>query len=328
MEKSLKSELKSKSMCVSHIKDIDGLVSVALIKLATKSHFLLANYGNINDCLRRIHDTYQLIYICDLGINETLIKEFARIRKFADLIYIDHHPLDSSLLDSLHNLGVQVIHNQLDCAGVLTYNLFHSDFSHEAGLLACYAAISDRLENGPLAKKLLPHYDRDFVLQETMLLSYAIEKADSNYKKKLVNWLAELEYPHRMPDVMKLACEQIERVAVLRGQLGSRSQRIGDIFYADSGEFSPGTIANLLMDICAANVCVGIDTNKQTEISDLSIRASPKVKINLGKKVSKLAKRFGGIGGGHSKASGARIPASKLVEFLQALDDHTKSHLQ
>jgi Predicted phosphohydrolase (DHH superfamily) len=186
MDESLDYELNSRIMCVSHIKDVDGCVCAALIKHVTKSHVLLANYGNLSDCLRSIYDTFEFVYICDLGINETTIKEFARICQFAELTYIDHHPISLGVLESIRNMGVKVVHNQLDCAGVLTYNLFEADLPHEAGLLASYASVSDRREDGPLAKKVLRRYDRDFVLFETMLLSYALEKADIEYKKKLV----------------------------------------------------------------------------------------------------------------------------------------------
>ena len=184
--------------------------------------------------------------------------------------------------------------------------------------------MSDRLENGPLAKKVLRRYDRDFVLFETMLLSYAVEKADTDYKKKLVPRLSRLEYPHQIPDVSKLALEQAERAASLRRELPLRTQRIGDVFYADAKGDSTGTIANLLIDVCNADIGVGYDTNEKTQISDLSIRGAMSSSVSLGKKVSKLAKRLGGTGGGHPKASGARIPASKLMEFIHALSDQSK----
>lgn len=318
----LTSEANSKIICVSHIKDVDGCVCAALIKHATKSHFLLANYGNINECLRSIYDTFDVVYVSDLGINETTIKEFERIRQFAELTYIDHHPLDAAVLKAIRKIGVKVVHSRLDCAGVLTYNMFEASFPREAGLLASYAAVSDRLENGPLAKKVLRRYDRDFILFETMLLSYALDKADTAYKKKLVPRLSKLEYPHQIPDVSKLALEQAERVASLRIELPLRSQRIGSLVYTDAKGDSPGTIANLLIEVCDAEIGVGYDTNEQKQITDLSIRGASSSKVDLGKKASKLAKRLGGTGGGHRKSSGARIPTPKLMEFIHALSNH------
>jgi nanoRNase/pAp phosphatase (c-di-AMP/oligoRNAs hydrolase) len=57
---------------------------------------------------------------------------------------------------------------------------------------------------------------------------------------------------------------------------------------------------------------------------DLSIRGRKESKINLGIETSKLANELGGFGGGHMKASGARIPAIKLREFIQKLSNLTK----
>ena len=319
-----RSEPNSRVICISHIKDVDGCVCAALIKYVTKSSFLLANYGNMNECLRSIHDTFDHVYVSDIGINETTVKEFSRIRQFSELTFIDHHPLDASVLESIQKIDVKVVHDQRDCAGILTYNLFKEDLPHEAGLLASYAAVSDRLENGPLTKKVLRRYDRDFVLFETMLLSYALEKANADYKKKLVPRLSKLEYPHQIPDVSKLALEQAERVASLRRELPLRTQRIGDVLYADAKGDSSGTIANLLIEVCDAKIGIGYDTNEQTQITDLSIRGAISLRADLGKKVSKLAKKFKGTGGGHQKASGARIPTSKLMEFICALADQSK----
>ena len=317
-----KSELNSKSLCVSHIKDVDGCACAALIKHVTNSGILLANYGNINECLRRIYKTYNIVYVCDIGINETTIKEFSRILDFAELIYIDHHPIDTQVLELIQQMGVKVVHNKLDCAGILTYNMFQADLPREAGLLAAYAAVADRLENGPLAKKILSRFDRDFVLFETMLLSYALEKADAECKRKsLVPRLSRLEYPHQITNLPSLALEQAESVATLRSELSSRAKRMGDVFYADAKGASTGTIANLLIEICAADIGVGYDTNEETQITDLSIRGSSSLKTDLGKKVSKISKMYGGTGGGHRKASGARIPTSKLIEFISALSE-------
>lgn len=324
MSKSPKPVQTSKIMCVSHIKDVDGCVCAALVKHVAKSHYLLANYGNVNECLRSIYDSFDHVYVCDMGINETTVKEFERIRQFAELTYIDHHPLDAAVLESIQNMGVNVIHSHRDCASVLTYDCFKEALPREAGLLASYAAVSDRLENGPLAKKIMRVYDRDFVLFETMLLVYAIERADVDYKKRLIPNLSKLEYPHLIPDIPKMALEQAGRITSLRKELPERAQNIGNLFYADSKGDSSGVIANLLLDICDAAVGIGYNTNEQTQISDLSIRGADRVRVNLGKKTAKLARNFGGTGGGHPKASGARIPALRLMEFLQILSNQVK----
>jgi len=319
MEQTKINDQDQKVICISHIKDVDGCVSAAIVKNVTKSRILLANYGNMNTCLRRIYDTYVRVYVCDLGINEATIDEFERIRQFAEITYIDHHDLNRDVLQAIENLGVQIIHNKLDCAGVLTYNHFKEDLPNEAKLLASYAAVSDRLENGPLAKKLLRRYSRDFVLFEAMLLSYAIENADSDFKKKLVPKLSKFMYPHQIPGISSLALEQINEEASLRRILPFRIQKMGNVCYVNAKEYSLGMIANLILELSDAKIGLAYDTNENVQITDISIRSSHNSKVNLGRKTTKLAKMLGGTGGGHPKASGARIPASKLMDFIRGL---------
>ena len=177
-----KREESPKVVCVSHLKDVDGCVSSALVRCATRSRFFLTNYGDIKKCLRSIQESYDLVYFCDLGINETIIEEFSRIRRFAELTYIDHHPLDDDFSEALQEMGVEVVYDRRECASVLAFNLFQGSLPREAGLLASYAAFSDRLEDGPIARELIQKYDRDFVLFETMLLSYCLKRADVDLK--------------------------------------------------------------------------------------------------------------------------------------------------
>jgi RecJ-like exonuclease len=313
-----------KVLCISHIKDVDGCVCAALIRYATKSKVLLTNYGNINQCLRRARNKYDFIYICDLGINESIINEFQRIREQTEITYIDHHHIEEDLLEKLEKMDINIVHDQRDCAGVLTFNLFKEILPREAGLLAAYAAISDRLEDGPLGKKISRQYDREFIFYETMVLSYALDKADDSFKKKIVHRLSKLEYPHRIKDVPTLALEQIERIAILRNELPLKASKIGDVAFIEVIEDSPGAIANLLLDVCNATIGICYRTNPQSQVSDLSIRGRTSIKVDLGKITAQLAKRFEGFGGGHPKACGARIPTLRIMEFISALVKHTE----
>lgn len=317
-----KQSLTSKVMCISHIKDVDGCVCAALIRCATKSRFLLTNYGNIKERLRNIKSNYDIVYVCDLGINNAMLEEFRRIRRFAELTYIDHHYLNDDLFETLKEMNVNIVHNLQDCASVLTYNLFQEILPDEAGLLASYAAVSDRLENGSIAKKIIPKYDRDFILFETMLLSYALERADINLKKRIVRHLSKMEYPHKIKDVSKLALEHADKIVVLRNELPSRASRLGNIVYVEVKEGSPSVIANLLLDICDATIGICYNTNNEKQISDISIRGSNNLTLDLGKITSQLAERFEGFGGGHPRASGARIPTSRLKEFIYSFSKY------
>jgi oligoribonuclease NrnB/cAMP/cGMP phosphodiesterase (DHH superfamily) len=309
-------------MCVSHVKDVDGCVCAGLIKLATQARFLLTDYGRINECLRTIKEPIDVVYLCDLSINETNLEELDRIRGFAEVTYVDHHPIDESLVEQLKGMGVEIVHDLRDCASVLAFNLLHESLPHDAGLLASYAAVSDRLEDGPIARELLQRYDRDLVYLESMLLSFALDRADIRLRRRIVKHLSTLDYPHQIDDVLRLALEQAERIAVLRKELPSRATRYGSIAYVEAQGDALGSIANLLLDVCDAAVGIGYNTDQKRGVVDLSIRGHEQVDVDLGALTAQLAKGFGGFGGGHPKACGARIPASRLTEFIHALAQH------
>ncbi len=54
---------------------------------------------------------------------------------------------------------------------------------------------------------------------------------------------------------------------------------------------------------------------------EVSLRSTEESKHDLGKIVSKIALKLNTSGGGHRRASGARIRESQLAEFLQMLDE-------
>lgn len=307
-----------KSICVSHLKDVDGCVCAVLFKLAIKSGFLLTNYGNIINYLSNIDNDYDYVYVCDLGMNNSILEQFRRIRQFAELTYIDHHPLSNDLLKKLEQINVKIVHDLRDCASVLCYNLLNEFLPREAGLLASYAAISDRLEDGPIAKRIIQKHDREFILFETMLLSYALETADVKFKKRIVRQLSKLIPPHKIKDVTKSALKQADRITELRNELPSIASTFGKTAYVQAKKDSLGMIANLLLDVCEANIGIAYKPAPKKDYSDISIRGSNDLKTDLGKMVSQLAETFGGFGGGHPKASGARIPTSSVTDFIRA----------
>ena len=149
-------------------------------------------------------------------------------------------------------------------------------------------------------------------------------KNEGRFHRIIVCHLSELEYPHQIEGVTELALEQANRIVVLRRELPSRASKLDNVAYVEARENSPGTIANLLLDVCEANIGIGYNTNQQKQTSDLSIRGRSNLKINLGKVTSQLAEQLGGFGGGHPRASGARIPTSTLPKFIQALVHQTK----
>ncbi|MDD4497418.1 MAG: DHH family phosphoesterase, partial [Methanosarcinaceae archaeon] len=66
------------------------------------------------------------------------------------------------------------------------------------------------------------------------------------------------------------------------------------------------------------NVGIAAEHRQNKHVYDLSIRSRGPVDVNLALRT--IAPRFGGSGGGHPLAAGARIPENLLESFLHAFD--------
>ena len=86
---------KLKTICIAHSKDVDGVSSATLTKMATGAESYLVNYDRLIDVLKNIDGKSEVI-VCDLGMNNRTINEFInqaeRICKEGKFTYIDHHP--------------------------------------------------------------------------------------------------------------------------------------------------------------------------------------------------------------------------------------------
>jgi len=149
-------------------------------------------------------ETAKEIYICDVGLNPKIIPDFLfhveRLARASSVTYIDHHPLHKELRKQIESKGVEVIHSVDECAGVLTYMKFQDSLPSDAFLLACYAAVTDYMDTQPMAKRLMHRFDRQFILFEATMMSYALSRKyeDQNYLRMVVDRLSQMELPIRL----------------------------------------------------------------------------------------------------------------------------------
>ena len=63
---------RTKTLCISHKEDADGISSAALIKQAFGGECILVDYPGMNDVLEALHNDKKLkkLFICDLGLNK------------------------------------------------------------------------------------------------------------------------------------------------------------------------------------------------------------------------------------------------------------------
>jgi RecJ-like exonuclease len=308
--------------CISHGEDADGLICAALLASLKGAKPILVTYGEFKEALMGLRHPAEELYICDLCVREELVEEILRIKGFARVYIFDHHPTGRALLGELERSGVKVVYSPEDCASALLYDHYRNEVGREWARMAAYAAISDQFEEGPIASRILPMFDRHLTQHEALILTHALFGTTSNdFRLRIVDELKKNIVPHRIPGLVDAALAHLERTASLMEDLPRRAVRLRRLAFVDaSGEPSTGYVASLVID--ALDVDVGV-SHKEAEggKANISIRGRRGLGIHLGEIARELARRHGGFGGGHDRASGANIPIENLKGFIEDLDE-------
>jgi len=196
----VKKQQRTKIICVSHKEDADGISSAALIKQAFGGDSVLVDYPGMVDALELLRNDKKLkkLFICDLGLNKQINDNFVELltelrKKRVSVTYIDHHDIDPKVITKLKKIKVKLIHDISECTSVLVYNTFKKKLSEHSSFIAACGAITDYMENRPVASKLLQMYDRQFALVNATVLTYNIvgHQKDPDYLLYLVDELSE-----------------------------------------------------------------------------------------------------------------------------------------
>ncbi len=311
--------------CISHVKDADGLCSAALTLAAKGGTFRLTDYDELIDELESIPSETSELVLCDLGTDPSRFPRFkTKIEDLASRLkvtYIDHHFLSDEMKGELAGLGIRIIHSTEECSSMLTYVAFKESLSMEAKYLAMFGAVTDYLDLSPLAGKMIERFDRQFVLLESTLLSYAISNQgrDVRYLETLVEALSKMEMPHTIGGVGGFALKQAETVRRLEGEVGKKGAVLGKLAYMETDQSSTGNVAKLLLG--AFDVQVGVSYRaKSGDRVEASLRCTSECAVHLGQTISEIAGRHGGNGGGHAKAAGCSIPAAEVLPLLREFE--------
>lgn len=310
-----------RKVCISHGEDADGLICAAYLRHLMDVSYLLVTYDDFEKALKSVKPPVGDVFICDLNMREELYEEIQRISEFADVTFVDHHPTSLKILESLKYSEITVVHSTLDCSSVLLFNHFKEKLGWKAARLAAYAAVSDQFEDGPIASKLLAQLDRQFVEHEALILTHALyQKNSSKFRLLVVEELSRFSFPHNIKGAKEAALAFLERTAKLLEILPKEATKRGRLAYVEGVYgMSAGAVASLLVD--AMNVDVGICYKvKDEDRMNLSIRGRRELEIHLGEATKRLAKRYGGFGGGHKRASGTSIPRKDCMSFIRDLE--------
>jgi|TARA_B100001179_G_scaffold232331_2_gene224856 RecJ-like exonuclease len=312
---------KRKTFCISHGKDVDGIASASLVKMATNAKIYLVNYDKILTTLEKIDDNSE-VYVCDLGMNDGIAEEFIneckRITKHGKFTYIDHHILKPNIKRKLLESQITLVHSKNECAGVLTYEYLKKRVPKSSSILACYAAITDYLDNKPIAKSLISNYDRQLLLLESTMLAYALayDGAKPQFGNKIVSAFQDLKFPHEINNVPELANKQADRMKQMMKKITKEARSYKNFGCMESDSPTIGLVANMIIGELNTPVAF-VYRHSINGYYEMSFRARYDSKAKLGKIVSEITSSIGGSGGGHNKACGARIPDDKLNKFIK-----------
>ena len=320
-----KGMISVKAVCISHAQDADGLICAAYLRHLMDVSTLLVTYDEFENALRSVRPPVEEVYICDLYIREELHKEIQRINGFASVTFVDHHPMAVEVVEKFKHSGVTVVYSSLDCASVLLFDHFKEKLGRKAARLAAYAAVSDQLEDGPIASRLLARLDRQFVQHEALILTHALyRKTTSEFRSLVIEELSRFLFPHRIKGATEAALVYLEHAAGLLESLPTKASRLGRLAYVEGlPGMSIGTVAGLLVD--AINIDVGVCYKRgENGLMNLSIRGRRGLELHLGDITKRVAKKHSGFGGGHRRASGASIPRNNYIEFIRDLERELK----
>ncbi len=303
--------------------DTDGVCSaaIALNKYPGAQVWFTHPVGLLED-LRRLDA--DLFILCDLAITERdkdeLFEEFLNRSSNSQLIYIDHHPLP---LDTIAGdiPASQVVRDLSKSSSELTYTFLGNK---EMETVAIFGAISDYYtDTTEFVRRTLDVYDKRTIYLESGLLSQALAaqgKRDYEFKRKVLNRLSRGIMPSKMPDVVKKAVMGTKKEWETIDFVKKEHEKIDGIALVKDVPrgISPTKAAKFALGASGLPISISTRVRKKNYL-DISSRKLSTFSLDLNLTFRTIAPRFGGTGGGHPTAAGARIPKKNFEAFLEAL---------
>lgn len=319
-------------VCISHKEDVDGICSAAVVKAAFDiSKVILVDYANLISRLEKtaaLLDNNEQLFICDLGLSKKNEQKFAEllhriVSAGTEVIYIDHHDISKETLHTLKKADVTLIRTIEECTSMQAYTKYKKKLPEHAAFLAAMGALTDYMENKPLASAIVSRFDRQFLMLESTALSYMISanQHDDAFLIKIVETLSKMKYPHDIKGGFEIAEKFAKKVANAVESIQESVVKFDNIAYAPSVvELSSSMVVNFVLGSSGKPVAMVYKLKDDIKSYVLSIRASADCKVHLGRLTNELASELGGSGGGHDRACGAVIPKANLQKFIETLN--------
>ena len=319
-------------VCISHKEDVDGICSAAVVKAAFDiSKVILVDYANLISRLEKtaaMLDNIEQLFICDLGLSKKNEQKFAElldriVSAGTEVIYIDHHDISKETLHTLKKADVTLIRTIEECTSMQAYTKYKKKLPEHAAFLAAMGALTDYMENKPLASAIVSRFDRQFLMLESTALSYMISanQHDDAFLIKIVETLSKMKYPHDIKGGFEIAEKFAKKVANAVESVQESIVKLDNIAYAPSAvELSSSMVVNFVLGSSGRPVAMVYKLKDDIKSYVLSIRASADCKVHLGRLTNEFASELGGSGGGHDRACGAVIPKANLQKFIETLN--------
>ncbi|MFQ5975815.1 MAG: DHHA1 domain-containing protein [Candidatus Hydrothermarchaeales archaeon] len=265
-----------------------------------------------------------IVVICDIAISEKhkekIFSHFARISETGELIYIDHHPLPLKTVSG--DLPcTKVVIDRTKSSSELTFRLFKEQIAQELNRVALFGAISDYCDQTDFINAELDIFDKRTIYLEAGLLSQSLSESmgDPNYKRSIVYQLADCTMPSAIKGVVDKAMKSTKKEWEVYEYVKKKvevSDGIAFIRNVPKG-VSPTKVAKFCLGVSGKNIGMGIKFKKG--FADLGVRKRGDFPLDINRVLRTIAPRYGGTGGGHPSAGGARIRKESLDDFISAL---------
>ena len=320
------------AVCISHKEDVDGICSATLVKSAFDiSKVILVDYANLISKLEKVVATpenIEQLFICDLGLSKKNEQKFAQLLNKmtaagTEVIYIDHHDISKDTVQVFKKIGVSLIHTIEECTSIQVYTKYKKKLPEHAAFFAAMGALTDYMENKPLASSIVSRFDRQFLMLESTALSYMVSanQHDDDFLAKTVETLAKMKYPHDIKGGFDIAEKYAKKVVNAVESIQKSVVKLDNLAYTPSTiELSSSMVVNFVLGASGKPAAMVYKLKDDIKSYVVSIRGSSSCKVHLGKLTNDIASELGGSGGGHARACGAVIPLDKLPEFIKALD--------
>jgi single-stranded-DNA-specific exonuclease len=320
------------SFCISHKEDVDGICSAALIKAAFDvSKVILVDYANLISRVEKVaamFDKVEQLFVCDLGLSKKNELRFAEllekiVSKGTEVIYIDHHDISKETLHTIKKADVTLIRTVEECTSIQVYAKYKKKLPEHAAFLAAMGALTDYMENKPIASAIVSRFDRQFLMLESTALSYMISSNQHNdpFLLKMVETLAKMKYPHDIKGGFEMAEKFAKKVGNAVESIQESVVKLENLAYAPSAvELSSSMIVNFVLGTSGKPAAMVYKIKDDIKSYVVSIRGSAECDVHLGRLTNDIAAELGGSGGGHDKACGAVIPEANLKKFIEVLN--------